>query len=171
LHLEVLETRELLATFTVMNLHNSEAGSLRQAIIEFNARPGADIIDFDVAGTIRVGRTSLPVITDTVTIDGCSASSFGGSPVVTVDFQRSKGFRFEKRADGSILRSLSLVRAGNAGVTLTASHGTVEGNYIGLRSNGKNHRRQPWGRRADQCLLPGPPDRAERSGSAGTKCG
>ena len=39
-------------------------------------------------------------------------------------------------ADGSILRSLSLVRAGNAGVTLDASHVTVQGNYIGLRADG-----------------------------------
>ena len=67
---EVLEGRQLLATFTVTNLHDSGAGSLRQAIIESNAQPGADTIDFDVAGTIRIGRTSLPAITDTVTIDG-----------------------------------------------------------------------------------------------------
>ena len=57
---EVLESRELLATFTVTNLHNSGAGSLRQAIIESNKQPGADTIDFDVAGTIRIGRTLAP---------------------------------------------------------------------------------------------------------------
>ncbi len=35
------------------------------------------------------------------------------------------------------LKSLSLVKAGNAGVTLTASDVTVQGNDIGLLSNGK----------------------------------
>ena len=40
--LEVLESRELLATFTVTNLHHSGAGSLRQAIIESNAATGAE---------------------------------------------------------------------------------------------------------------------------------
>jgi hypothetical protein len=135
--LEILESRELLSTFTVTNLHNAGAGSLRQAIIESNAQPGADTIDFDVAGTIRIGRTSLPAITDTVTIDGSTAPSFAGSPVVTVDFQGSKGLNFAAGADGSILRSLSLVRAGNAGVTLNASRVTVQGNYVGLGSNGK----------------------------------
>jgi trimeric autotransporter adhesin len=134
---EVLESRELLATFTVTSLDRSGAGSLRQAIIESNGQPGANIIDFDVAGTIRIGRTSLPAITDTVTIDGSTAPSFAGSPVVTVDFQGSKGLNFATGADGSILRSLSLVRAGNAGVTLTASRVTVQGNEIGLRSDGK----------------------------------
>ena len=94
---EVLESRELLATFPVTNLQNSGAGSLRQAIIESNKRPGADTIDFDVAGTIRIGRTSLPAITDTVTIDGSTAPSFAGSPVVTVNFQGSKGLRLRER--------------------------------------------------------------------------
>ena len=38
--------------------------------------------------------------------------------------------------DGSVLKSLSLVKAGNAGVTITASNVTVQGNDIGLLSNG-----------------------------------
>jgi trimeric autotransporter adhesin len=134
---EVLESRQLLATFLVTNLNASGSGSLRQAIIDSNKRPGADAIDFETTGTIRVGRTPLPAITGPVTIDGSTAPSFAGSPVVTVDFQGSSGFRFEKGANGSILRSLSLVRAGNAAVTLTASDVTVQGNYIGLLANGK----------------------------------
>lgn len=135
--LEVLESRQLLATFLVTNLDPSGVGSLRQAIIQANKGAGADAIDFGVAGTIRVGRASLPAITDAVTIDGSSAPSFAGSPRVTVDFRGSRGLRFAKGADGSILRSLSLVRAGDAGVTLDASRITVEGNYIGLGSNGR----------------------------------
>ena len=134
--LEVLESRELLATFTVTNLKNSGTGSLRQAIIESNKQPGPDTIDFGVAGTIRISRTSLPAITDSVTIDGTTAPGFAGSPVVTVNFHGSKGLNFAKGADGSTLSSLSLVRAGNAGVTLSASNVTVQGNYIGLLSNG-----------------------------------
>src|SRR5258708_29366702 len=95
---EVLESRQLLATFTVTNLHNSGGGSLRQAIINSNERAGADTIDFDVAGTIRIGRASLPSITDTATIDGSTAPSFAGSPVVTVDFQKAKGLKFQDGA-------------------------------------------------------------------------
>jgi parallel beta-helix repeat protein len=133
---EVLEGRQLLATFNVTNLNPSGAGSLRWAIIQSNATPGPDTVDFGVAGTIRVGRTSLPPITGTVTIDGSTASAFAGSPVVTVDFRGTKGFNFANGADGSILRSLSVVGASNAGVTLNASHVTVEGNFIGLRSDG-----------------------------------
>ena len=134
---ELLETRELLATFTVTNLNPFGSGSLRQAIIASNKRPGPDTIDFAVAGTIRAGQASLPAITDTVLIDGSSAPGFAGSPVVTVNFQGSKGLSFAKGSDGSTLESLSLVKAGNAGVTLSASHITVQGNFIGLLADGK----------------------------------
>ncbi len=134
---EVLENRELLSTFTVTNLHGSGAGTLRQAIIASNSQPGANTIDFDVAGTIRVGCKPLPDITNTVAIDGASAPSFAGSPVVTVNFQGSRGLRFAGGSDGSTLKSLSLVRAGGAGVTLIASKITVQGNDIGLLANGK----------------------------------
>ena len=135
--LEILESRELLSTFTVTNLHQAGVGSLRQAIIDSNRQPGANTIDFDVAGTIRIGSTSLPAITNTVMIDGSTAPSYAGSPVVTVNFQGTKGFRFGKDADGSMLSSLSLVKAGDAGVTLNASNVTVQGNDIGLLANGK----------------------------------
>ena len=134
---ESLESRELLATFTVTNLHAFGSGSLRQAIVASNKQPGADAIDFDVAGTIRIGHTSLPSINGNLTINGSSAPGFTGSPVVTVNFQGSRGLNFAKGSAGSTLGSLSLVRAGCAGVTLTASNITVEGNYIGLLADGK----------------------------------
>jgi hypothetical protein len=135
---ELLEGRQLMATFTVTNLSASGAGSLRQAIIQSNATLGADTIDFGVTGTIRTGRSSLPAITDTVTIDGSSAPGFAAGPVVSVDFQGSKGLNFAAGSDRSVLQSLSLVNAGNSGVTLSASHITVEGNYIGLKTDGKS---------------------------------
>jgi trimeric autotransporter adhesin len=167
---EVLEGRQLLAIFSVMNLNPSGAGSLRQAIIQSNhakasfqnnlmdenhgtpsflgeatensssyfgtAPKGADTIDFGVAGTIHVGRAGLPSITSPLTIDGSSAPTFAGSPVVTIDFHGSKGFNFAKGSNGSTLSSLSVVNASNAGVTINSSDVTVEGNDIGLLANG-----------------------------------
>jgi len=38
------------ATYTVTNTSNAGAGSLRDAIGQANANPGADTIDFDTAG-------------------------------------------------------------------------------------------------------------------------
>jgi hypothetical protein len=127
----------LLATFTVSNLADSGPGSLRQAIVNANVFPGADTINFTVSGTIKVGHTSLPAITDTVAIDGTTAPKFAGTPVVTVDFRNTAGLNFAAGADGSTLKSLSLLNAGNAGVTLNASHITVQGNYIGVAADGR----------------------------------
>jgi len=58
------------ATFTVSNTNDAGAGSFRQAIIDANANPGADIIDATgVTGTISL-LSLLPNITESVTITG-----------------------------------------------------------------------------------------------------
>ena len=56
------------ATFTVTSLADSGAGSLREAIDQANANPGADSIDFTVSGTITLSST-LPFV------------SFAGGPL------------------------------------------------------------------------------------------
>ena len=157
---EILEGRELLSTFTVTNRHNAGAGSLRQAIIASNEQPGANTIDFAVAGTIKIGKNSLPAITNTVTIDGSSAPSFAGTPVVTVNFRGTKGLQFASGSAGSALYSLSLVKAGNAGVTLTAPDITVQGDYIGVLANGKTVAGNQGDGDPDQFLVNRRPDRS-----------
>src|SRR5688572_7339484 len=62
------------ATFTVSNTDDSDAGSLRQAVLDANATPGADTIDFSVTGTITLTSGQLTV-TDDLTIDGPGAAS------------------------------------------------------------------------------------------------
>ena len=161
---EVLESRELMATFTVTNLHNAGAGSLRQAIIASNAQPGPNTIDFDVAGTIRVGRTSLPAITNTVTIDGTSAPTFAGTPVVTVNFRGTKGLQFAGGSDGS---SLTVALAGEGRQCGRHAH-RLECHGPGQRhrpaGQRQDRRRQPRRRRPDQCLVARRPDRPGQSG-------
>lgn len=59
------------ATFTVVNLNDTGAGSLRHAIAVANVTPGADTITFDpsVTGTITLTTGELS-ITDSVTLQG-----------------------------------------------------------------------------------------------------
>ncbi|MCB9933652.1 MAG: hypothetical protein H6841_09545 [Planctomycetes bacterium] len=58
------------ATFNVTTLADSGAGSLRDAITQANASAStADTITFGVTGTISL-LTALPVLTDSITIDG-----------------------------------------------------------------------------------------------------
>jgi hypothetical protein len=136
--IESLESRLALAisTFTVSTLADSGAGSLRQAILDANAAAGENRIEFTVAGTIRVGSSALPVITNGVVVDGTSAPGFAGKPVVRIDYQNTAGLTLASGAAGSRLLALSLVDAAGAGVTVAASNTTLAGNFIGLWGNG-----------------------------------
>src|SRR5262249_39505577 len=70
---ELLEGRQLLATFVVTNTDDSGDGSLRDVMARANAAPGADTIAFNIPGdgvhTIKPA-SALPAVTDPVTIDG-----------------------------------------------------------------------------------------------------
>ena len=60
-------------------------GSLRRAIYDANASPGADLIAFAIpgAGVRTIAPTSaLPAITDRVTIAGHTQPGFAGAPLI-----------------------------------------------------------------------------------------
>jgi parallel beta-helix repeat protein len=62
---------------TVTNTADNGAGSLRQAILNAESNAGVDVIDFQISGTgphIIPLSSSLPSITESVVIDGCSQS-------------------------------------------------------------------------------------------------
>src|SRR5262249_51194626 len=75
LSFELLEDRTVPSTFTVLNLADSGAGSLRQAVLDANAAPGADTIAFagGLSGTVTLSSGEMS-ITDAVTIGGPGAS-------------------------------------------------------------------------------------------------
>jgi trimeric autotransporter adhesin len=134
--IEALEGRILLSAFTVSNLNDQGAGSLRQAILNADSSRGADVINFDVAGTITLA-SALPTITGNVNIDGTTAPGFAGTPVVEVNFNNFGGLQFNVAAKGSALRSLALVDASGNGVTLTSVQDMlIVGNFIGLSPDG-----------------------------------
>lgn len=130
-------TSQVANTFVVTTLADAGPGSLRQAIIDANTTPGADAITFGVAGTIKIGKTALPAITDTTVIDGTTAPGYTHKPVVRVDFQNTQGLVLGGTADDSQILGLSLVDAAVAGVTIAASDTTLTGNYIGVREDGR----------------------------------
>ncbi len=65
------------ATFTVTNLNDSGAGSLRQAILDANGAAGADEINFSVTGTINL--ISQLDVTDDLTINGSGITLDSGN--------------------------------------------------------------------------------------------
>ena len=74
MRLEALEDRRVLSTFTVVNLLDNGAGSLRAAVAAANANPGADTINFAVTGAIALSSGQLDV-TDDLTINGPGAGA------------------------------------------------------------------------------------------------
>ena len=141
--LESLESRLTPTTFTVSSLADSGAGSLRAAIASVNSDTTADVIDFSVAGVIQLTSGALPAITNVVTIDGTSAPGFTDAPVVEIDNNGFAGLTLT--ASSSSLKSLSIVNANGAGVTLhgvttnssaTGASMAIRGNFIGLALDG-----------------------------------
>jgi hypothetical protein len=132
---EPLESRRLLATYTVTNLLDAGVGSLRQAIDEANANAGGDQIAFAVAGTVQLASPLSP-ITDALTIDGSTAPGYTSLPLVTVDFNASPGLVLAAGSNGSVVRGLSLGGANGAGLTLFSSTNTLEANFIGVAADG-----------------------------------
>jgi parallel beta-helix repeat protein len=133
---EQLEERRVLSTFTVANLNDSGAGSLRQDLLDANKTAAADVIDFQVAGTITLTSGALPAVTNPVTIDGTSAPGFATTPVVEVDANGFGGLSFNAGSAKSALKSLAIVNASGDAVTLNGKSISLFGNYIGLLPTG-----------------------------------
>ncbi|MEQ1747689.1 MAG: hypothetical protein ABMA02_19835, partial [Saprospiraceae bacterium] len=113
-------------TYTVSNTNNTGAGSLRQAITDANANPGADIIDFSVAGTLTLA-SALPSITQELTIDGTTAP---GYTVATPTFIIDGNFTVFTATNPVALtiKGLDVSKSGTRGGTgfsITAATGTV----------------------------------------------
>src|SRR6188474_649402 len=69
------------AVYTVTNLNDSGAGSLRQALLSANANPGADVVDFapGLSGVIPVTSAQL-LISENVAINGPGADLIALDP-------------------------------------------------------------------------------------------
>jgi predicted outer membrane repeat protein len=101
---EVLEDRTVpSSTFTVMNLHDSGPGSLRDAIAMANANPGADTIVFasGLQGTIHLVTGEL-LITDSVTINGPGVRQLSISGGLGLGLGFSRVFEFAGGTTDSI---------------------------------------------------------------------
>jgi hypothetical protein len=136
------------ATFTVVNTNDSGAGSLRQAILDANANPGADTIVFNIPGAgVRTiaPASALPTISGTTTIDGytqpgavanTNALSAGINAQPLIEINGTNGGRLFITGTGSIVRGLILNRNAGDAIEVNASNVTIAGNWIGTDSTG-----------------------------------
>ena len=159
LHLERLEERHLLATFTVTSVEDSGPGTLREAILSANAATGLDLIEFGPGlngRTIELTSEELS-ITDDLVVDasalpqGIIINASGADP--TPEINDGAGIRIFNIDDGEDdLIEVSLL-------TLTLMGGDVSGDGGAIRLirdvvldrfDGHGKRSQP--RRRTVCL-------------------
>ena len=128
--------------FVVTNTNDAGAGSLRQAIIDANAHAGADTITFNITGagphTIAPAST-LPSITDPVTIDGTSQPGYAGAPKIEIrgDSVAGAAFGLTLVAGNSVVKGLAINRFVNSGIRIQTGGGNgIYGNAIGTDPTG-----------------------------------
>jgi len=135
------------ATFTVTNTNDSGAGSLRDAVAQANAAPGADTIDFSVTGTILLTSGQI-AIKGPLTIVG------PGADVLTIDGNASNRifsvFLTDPECpalDGpDYLVSLSGLRLTNARRTQGQSGGAIFSEHsLALHAVIVDHNAAGWG--------------------------
>ncbi|MDH3292758.1 MAG: CSLREA domain-containing protein [Acidimicrobiia bacterium] len=123
--------------------------TLRAAIVEANAFPTADIINFAMPATegghsggvwtITPG-SALATLSDQVTIDGSTQPGWTTTPVVELNGVSAGGSTdgFRITADNVTIRSLAINRFGADGIELVfgAANAVIAGNHIGVDASG-----------------------------------
>jgi len=75
------------ALFVVTTTADTGPGSLRQAMLDANATPGADELDFPIGSGVAtiLPRSALPVMTDEVVFFDRSQPGYSGTPLIPID--------------------------------------------------------------------------------------
>ncbi len=136
--------------FVVTNANDAGAGSLRQAIIDANAAPDTDTIDFNIAGagvqTISP-LSPFPDITNPVTIDGYSqpgaventaVAGFDGTLLIELDGTNAGSGSVGLNLSGgaSTVRGLVINRFDVNGIAVHSDDNVIAGNFIGTDASG-----------------------------------
>ena len=128
-----------ISPYTVTNTNDSGSGSLRQAILNANASTGGVLINFDIPGTgvqTIAPLTTLPPLTESVTIDGETEPGYSGTPLIQLS---GASLRTGNTSIGLWIRSAAISSRVSS---LTAGPGTesfwrprqsVDGNLFGHR--------------------------------------
>jgi len=155
LGLAVLAGAALANTYTVTSTADSGAGTLRQAILDANANPGADTIAFNITGSgvhTIAPASALPAITGSVTIDGytqpgSSANTHGTDQgldtvlQIEIDCTSTGSTCVNVKTDDVTIRGLVINRASNAPIDaddigVPHQNLVVEGCFLGTNADG-----------------------------------
>lgn len=139
-------------TLVVTNNADSGAGSLRQAISDANNTPGPNLINFNIPGggaQIIQPFSTLPAVTNQVTIDGTTQPGYAGAPIIVLDGNPGFSGRVDGltiSAPGCAIKGLVIGGFGEtasgirAGLLLLSASNTVTACYAGISETGASTR-------------------------------
>jgi hypothetical protein len=145
---EALETRQMLAVFTVTNTNDSGGGSLRQAILSANADTNldADTINFAIPGSPVISPLSalpalsrLKSVAGTLLINGASqdvVNPGSGKPVISGLLAGVGATGLLISGTGVTAQGLVINAFSDHGVFITGDVNAVRGSYIGTNAAG-----------------------------------
>lgn len=130
-------------TYSVTNINDSGTGSLRQAILDANTNPGANMITFGLTGTppFTINLVSmLPAVTNALTINGTTQSGYSNAPVVELNGAgagtNAVGLQLNSGSSPSTILGLAINRFSAEGILLNSASNIVQGNFIGTAISG-----------------------------------
>ena len=129
------------ATYTVNSTNDTGPGSFRQALLDANAHAGTDTIAFAITNAALTisPASALPIITDSIVIDGTTQPGFSNAPLVEL-YGQTTGTGIDGltiAASDCIVRGLAINRFSRHGIVVTnGENNQVEGNYVGLNLAG-----------------------------------
>jgi hypothetical protein len=144
--LEVLESRDLLSTFTVTNTSGdpNTSGSLPWAVQQANQTSGPNTIDFNIrgSGVQTINITGTLFLNSQMVIDGTSQPGYSGTPLISVQGNSSVPSLFYLGAgsSGSTIQGLDLFDYTANAVTIVNTSGgdLIQNNWVGFFRNPLN---------------------------------
>jgi hypothetical protein len=138
--LEILESRDLLSTFTVINTSSdpNTSGSLPWAVQQSNSTPGTNTIDFNLpgSGTQIINLNSTLTLTNPVVIDGTSQPGYNGTLLISVQGNANVQslFELDSGSSGSTIQGLDLYDYITAAVGIIpgTTGNVIQNNWIGF---------------------------------------
>ncbi len=127
------------SSLVVTNVYDSGEGSLRQAILDANARAGLDTITFNIPGGLQqiAPVSPLPPVTESVVIDGTTQPGFTGTPLIVLGGWSSGNCDgLVIQADSCVIKALNIEGYARAGIVLESGGNTVTGCQIGIDPTG-----------------------------------